>query len=180
MVICFTSYLKRAIHTLELLLQEMSYEHVDCIKSWKLNERHYGAWQEQNKDDIKKKVGQKQFVAVRRGYDTPPPPLSDDDPRVAQNDSKYKYIDLSSLPKSESLKDTRDRTLNYYYQNIVPKLCLGKTVLISAHGNSLRSLVMAIESLSSQEIVKVEIPTAEPIVYVFDKTMNLKSKILII
>ncbi|WP_456456546.1 2,3-bisphosphoglycerate-dependent phosphoglycerate mutase [Nitratifractor sp.] len=174
--ICFSSWLKRAIHTAQLALREMDWEQIDCIKSWKLNERHYGAWQQRNKDEVKAEVGEEAFVAVRRGYDTPPPPLPDGDPRLPQNDPKFRLIDPKDLPRSESLKDTRKRALNYFYEAIAPELARGKTVLVSAHGNSLRALTMAIEALSPDEIVKVEIPTGRPILYDFDDTLTLKDK----
>ncbi|WP_457593613.1 2,3-bisphosphoglycerate-dependent phosphoglycerate mutase [Hydrogenimonas sp.] len=174
--ICFTSWLKRAIHTAQIVLKEMEWEHIDAIRSWKLNERHYGAWQQHNKEAIEKEVGQKRFVAIRRGYDTPPPPLQEGDPRLPQNDPKYRGIDPALLPKSESLKDTRRRTLNYFVERIAPELVRGKSVLVSAHGNSLRALVMAIERLTPAEVVKLEIPTGEPILYYFDETAHLLRK----
>ncbi len=174
--LCFTSWLKRAIHTAQLALREMDWEQIDCRKSWKLNERHYGAWQQRNKDEVKAEVGQEAFVAVRRGYDTPPPPLPDGDPRLPQNDPKFRLIDPNELPRSESLKDTRRRTLNYFYEAIAPELARGKTVLVSAHGNSLRALTMAIENLSPEAIVKVEIPTGIPILYRFDETLQMQEK----
>ena len=177
--ICFTSWLKRAIHTAQIALKTMEWEHIDCIKSWKLNERHYGAWQRHNKETIKKEVGDERFLAIRRGYDTPPPPLPDGDPRLPENDPKYKHIDPALLPRSESLKDTRKRTLNYFAEKIAPELARDKTVLISAHGNSLRALVMAIEKLTPAEIVKVEIPTGQPILYTFDETLHLLQKQII-
>ncbi|WP_456485127.1 2,3-bisphosphoglycerate-dependent phosphoglycerate mutase [Hydrogenimonas sp.] len=174
--ICFASWLKRSIHTAQIALHEMEWEHIDCIKHWKLNERHYGAWQRHNKDAIKKEVGEEMFVAIRRGYDTPPPPLPDGDPRLVEKDPKYAGIDPALLPRSESLKDTRRRTLNYFAETIAPELARGKTVLVSAHGNSLRALTMAIEHLTPAEIVKVEIPTGVPIVYTFDETLHLLKK----
>ena len=174
--ICFTSWLRRAIHTAQLALETMAWEHIDCIKSWKLNERHYGAWQQHNKKEIEEEVGEERFIAIRRGYDTPPPPLPDGDPRLPQNDPKYRDLDPALLPRSESLKDTRIRTLNYFYEAIAPKLAEDKTVLVSAHGNSLRALVMAIENLTPDEIVKVEIPTGVPIVYTFDKTVRMEKR----
>ncbi|WP_457596630.1 2,3-bisphosphoglycerate-dependent phosphoglycerate mutase [Hydrogenimonas sp.] len=174
--VCFTSWLKRAIHTAQLALGEMEWEHIDCIKSWRLNERHYGAWQRHNKDAVRKEVGDERFVAIRRGYDTPPPPLPDGDPRLPQNDPKYASLPPELLPRSESLADTRRRTLNYFARNIAPRLAGGETVLVSAHGNSLRALVMAIEKLTPEQIVKVEIPTGEPILYRFDETLHLLAK----
>ncbi len=167
--VCFTSWLKRAIHTAQIVLEEMSWEQIDCLKSWKLNERHYGAWQRQNKEKVKAEVGEAHFLAVRRGYDTPPPPLDDDDPRAVRFEKKYQKTDLRLLPRSESLKDTAQRVLPYYHDVILPQLRQGKTVLVSAHGNSLRALLMEIEALSPEEIVKVEIPTGEPLIYHFNE-----------
>jgi 2,3-bisphosphoglycerate-dependent phosphoglycerate mutase len=174
--ICFASWLRRAIHTAQLALREMAWEHIDCIKSWKLNERHYGAWQSHNKEAVRKEVGEEKFLAVRRGYTEKPPPLQDGDPRLADNDPKYRTLDPSLLPRSESLKDTGKRTLNYFAERIAPELARDRTVLLSAHGNSLRSLVMSIERLTPVEIVKVEIPTGTPIVYHFDETLHLLKK----
>ena len=175
--VCFTSWLKRAIHTAQITLKTMAWEHVDCTKSWKLNERHYGAWQQRNKDEVRKEVGEQHFVAVRRGYDTPPPPLPDGDARLVENDPRYRDISPAELPRAESLKMTAERALNYYYRAIVPQLAAGKTVLVSAHGNSLRALVMGIEKLSAEEIVHVEIPTGKPMVYRFDVRMEMVQKI---
>ncbi|WP_353662877.1 2,3-diphosphoglycerate-dependent phosphoglycerate mutase [Hydrogenimonas sp. SS33] len=174
--ICFTSWLKRAIHTAQIALREMEWEHIDLIKSWKINERHYGAWQRHNKDAIKKEVGEETFIAIRRGYDTPPPPLPPGDPRGPEFDPKYRSLDPSLLPRSESLKDTRKRSLNYFAERIAPELARNKTVLVSAHGNSLRALTMAIEHLTPAEVVKVEIPTGIPILYEFDETLHLLKK----
>jgi len=174
--ICFTSWLKRAIHTAQIVLAEMAWEQIDSLKSWKLNERHYGDWQQRDKKEVEEEVGTKHFLAVRRGYDTPPPRLKQDDPRSAQHEPKYKDIDLALLPLSESLKETRRRTLNYYYEQIIPQLARGKTVLVSAHGNSLRALVMGIEELSAEEISRLEIPTGAPIVYHFDETVKMTKK----
>ena len=174
--VCFTSWLKRAIHTAQLALNEMAWEHIDCLKSWKLNERHYGAWQGRNKDEVKEEVGEAHFLAVRRGYDTPPPPLPKGDPRSAIFERKYFYVSPSQLPQSESLKDTQKRAWTYYQQVISPELSRGKTVLVSAHGNSLRALVMGLEKLTPEEIVHVEIPTGVPWVYTLEETGEVIEK----
>jgi 2,3-bisphosphoglycerate-dependent phosphoglycerate mutase len=174
--LCYASWLKRAIHTAQLALKELEWEQVDTRKDWRLNERHYGAWQQRNKDEVKAEVGEERFVAVRRGYDTPPPPLAADDPRHPRFDPKYRGLDPMLLPATESLADTRRRTLACYHERIAPHLVRGETVLVSAHGNSLRSLVMAIEDLTPEEIIKVEIPTGELICYEFDVTLELLSK----
>ncbi len=177
--ICFTSWLKRAIHTAGIVLKELEWEHIDIYKSWKLNERHYGAWQGMDKDKIKDEIGESMFLSIRRGYDTPPPPLEAGDKRLPENDKKYSEINPVFLPKSESLKDTKNRAVNYYYEKIVPFLTTDKSVLISAHGNSLRSLVMEIEKISQNEIVKFEIPTGELIVYEFNKVLELTNKTIL-
>ncbi len=174
--ICFTSWLKRAIHTTQIVLKTLEWEHIDVCKSWKLNERHYGAWQGKNKDEIKKEVGEEMFLSIRRGYDTPPPPLEKNDKRSALFEKKYKDIDPELLPRSESLKDTKKRTVNYYFEKIVPFLVRNKTVLVSAHGNSLRSLVMQIENLHKEDIMRYEITTGEITVYDFNDTMKLTDK----
>ncbi len=174
--ICYTSWLKRAIHTGQIVLAEMGWEHIDCLKSWKLNERHYGAWQQRNKKDVKQEVGDEAFLQIRRGYYTSPPSLDDNDPRAAKFDQKYKEIPPVLLPKSESLEDTRRRVASYYCEVLLPELEKGKTVLVSAHGNSLRALVMEIEKLDAKTIIKVEIPTGVPIIYKYDKTLNIIEK----
>ncbi len=174
--VCFTSWLKRAIHTTNILLKELEWEHIDICKSWKLNERHYGAWQGKNKDKIKQKVGEKIFLSIRRGYDIPPPPLEIEDKKSPVFEKKYQSIDPKILPKSESLKDTKKRTVNYYYEKIVPFLTQNKTVLVSAHGNSLRSLVMEIEKMNKQDIIKFEILTGEIIVYEFNSVIKIINK----
>ncbi len=177
--ICFTSWLKRAIHTTQIVLETMAWEHIDCLKSWRLNERHYGAWQERNKKEVEEEVGHEKFIAVRRGYTASPPPLKKGDTRAVENDLKYHDIDSVLLPRCESLKETKARTLIYYHDSIVAQLILGKTVLVSAHGNSLRSLVMEIENIGEKEIVEVEIPTGKPILYKFDAQMKMVEKSLL-
>jgi 2,3-bisphosphoglycerate-dependent phosphoglycerate mutase len=174
--ICFTSWLKRAIHTANLALEEMGWEHIDTLRSYKLNERHYGAWQGKDKDAVKKEYGEEQFLAVRRGYDTPPPPLREDDERVVWHEKKYALIPKEQLPLSESLAMTKKRVIDYYKEAIVPELRSAKTVLISAHGNSLRALAMELEQMSKEEIVRFEIPTGEILLYTFAEDMTIKSK----
>jgi 2,3-bisphosphoglycerate-dependent phosphoglycerate mutase len=157
----------------------MEWEQIDLLKDWRLNERHYGAWQERNKEEVRAEVGEERFMAVRRGYDTPPPPLEDRDPRHPRFDPKYRGLDPALLPTGESLADTRRRTLACFYERIAPHLVRGETVLLSAHGNSLRALVMAIEGLSPEEIVRVEIPTGQLLCYDFDPTLQFLSKSVI-
>jgi len=174
--ICFTSWLKRAIHTANLALEELEWEHIDILRSYKLNERHYGDWQGKNKEFVKKEYGQEQFLAVRRGYDVAPPPLSEDDERVVWREKKYENISKNELPLSESLEMTKKRVVSYYEEMILPQLQEGKTVFISAHGNSLRALVMYLEKMSKEDIVRFEIPTGEIVVYNFDKNLTIMKK----
>jgi len=178
--ICFTSWLKRAIHTANLALEVLEWEHIDMIRSYKLNERHYGAWQGRDKDEVKKEVGEDMFLAVRRGYDVAPPALREDDARVVWREKKYANMPHSLLPLCESLKMTKERVLPYYEEYIKSALQQQKSVLISAHGNSLRALVMHLEALSPQEVVTLEIPTGEIIVYHFNKEMKIVKKEVLI
>ena len=174
--VCFSSWLKRAVHTAQITLCTMEWEHIDCLKSWKLNERHYGDWQGRKKEEVKAEVGEEHFHAVRRGYDASPPPLPKGDPRSATFEKKYFGVPPSKLPQSESLKDTQKRVWTYYKKVIFPELSGGKTVLVSAHGNSLRALVMGLEKLTPEEIVHVEIPTGVPWVYTLDENGEVSEK----
>jgi len=174
--LCYTSWLKRAIHTAELALCELEWEHIDVKRSYQLNERHYGAWQGRDKDAIKQEYGEAAFLAVRRGYDTPPPALDESDARVPWREQKYAKISRKLLPRSESLKDTKKRVVAYYNKEIALQLQENKTLLISAHGNSLRALVMHLEQMSSEEVVTLEIPTGEIMVYTFDTTLHIIHK----
>ena len=174
--ICFTSWLKRAIHTAQLALHTMEWEHIDSIKSWKLNERNYGAWQQRDKDAVEKEVGTEEFLAVRRGFSTPPPPLNAADERAPKLDKKYQNIDTNLLPLSESLEDTKKRVMPYFFEEIVPQILDKKTVLVSAHGNSLRALVMHLDNISEDAIGELEIATGVLIVYEFDDAMQVVKK----
>ena len=174
--ICFTSWLKRAIHTANIALAELGWEHIDQLRSYRLNERHYGAWQGKNKDEVKREYGEEMFLAVRRGYATRPPLLDPNDPRVPWREKKFHFFSHDILPLGESLKDTKERVVPYFESTITPLLQKGKTVLVSAHGNSLRALVMHLENISVEDIPKLEIPTGEVRVYRFDNTMRILSK----
>jgi len=174
--ICFTSWLKRAIHTANFALAELEWEHIDILRSYKLNERHYGAWQGRDKDEVKAQEGEANFLVVRRGYDVPPPPLREDDARVVWREKKYAMIPKELLPLSESLKDTKKRIVEYFEAEIQKQLQEQKTVLISAHGNSLRALVMHLEKISKEDVVKLEIPTGEIIIYTFDENIKIVKK----
>jgi len=171
--ICFSSFLKRAIRTAWILLDTADMMNVDCVHSWKLNERHYGSWQGKNKDQVLKQVGKERFLKIRKGYVTAPPLLTKDDERHPKFDPKYKNISTSLLPKGESLRDTEKRTVNFFYESIVPHLMQNKTVLVSAHGNSLRALIAHIEKTPNQGIMELTVPTGVPHIYKFDYEMNL-------
>ncbi len=174
--IAFTSLLKRAIKTLWIVLEETGREWIPVKKSWKLNERHYGALQGLNKLEVERKYGEEQLKKWRRGYDVRPPLIAHDDERYPGNDQRYAGIPESELPLGESLKDTLLRLLPYWENNIVPELKSGKTVLAVAHGNSLRALIKHIEDISDEDITEINIPTGIPLVYEFDTEMKLISK----
>lgn len=174
--LCYTSYLKRAIHTLNLALLAMDREWLPVIKSWKLNERHYGALQGLNKSETAAKYGEEQVFVWRRSFDVPPPALAQDDPRNPALQAPYRDVPPEQLPLKESLKDTIARTLPYFEQEIKPQMRAGKRVLIAAHGNSLRALVKAFDKLSDEEIAEVNIPTGVPLVYEFTPDFTALSK----
>jgi len=170
--LAFTSVLKRAIQTLWLVLEEMDLMWIPVQRSWKLNERHYGALQGLNKSETAKKYGEEQVHIWRRSYDIPPPELEKNDERHPGNDAKYSGINAHDLPLTESLKFTVDRFLPYWQETIVPELKMEKKVLIAAHGNSLRALVKHLDKVSDDEIVTLNIPTGIPLVYELDKDLN--------
>jgi 2,3-bisphosphoglycerate-dependent phosphoglycerate mutase len=166
--IAFTSVLKRAIRTLWSILDTTDRMWIPVERSWRLNERHYGALQGLNKAQTAAKHGDAQVKLWRRSYDIPPPPLSKDDPRHPRFDPRYANVDPQLLPDAESLKDTLARVLPYWEERIAPELRADKTVLVVAHGNSLRALVKMLDGMSESEIVDFNIPTGVPIVYAFD------------
>ena len=159
--ICFTSYLKRAQNTLDIILEDLNLENLPVHRSWKLNERHYGALQGLNKDDVKNKYGDDQFLKWRRSYDVPPPSLDESDNSNPNYDPLYK-IDKGSLPLTECLKDTYERVIPYWTEAIEPILN-NNTIIIAAHGNSLRSLCKKLFNISDENIVQLEIPTGNPL-----------------
>ncbi len=171
--VCYTSYLKRAIHTLNIALDEMDRAWLPVIKSWKLNERHYGALQGLNKSETVEKYGEDQVKIWRRSFDVKPPQLNDDDERSALKQPMYRDVEKSLLPKNESLETTIQRVVPYFEDTIKRDIMLGKRVIIAAHGNSLRALVKYFDNMSDDEIVGVNIPTAVPLVYEFDGNMNV-------
>jgi 2,3-bisphosphoglycerate-dependent phosphoglycerate mutase len=161
----FTSVLARAIKTLWLALEEMDRMWIPVERSWRLNERHYGALQGLNKAETAEQHGPDQVKVWRRSYDTPPPPLALDDPRHPGRDRRYADLDPADLPLTECLKDTVERFLPYWNDRIAPEVRSGKRLLVCAHGNSLRALVKYLDKISDEEIVDLNIPTGVPLVY---------------
>jgi 2,3-bisphosphoglycerate-dependent phosphoglycerate mutase len=169
--IAYTSLLKRAIRTLHIALDGLDRLWIPEEKSWRLNERHYGALQGLNKAETTAKHGEAQVKIWRRSYDIPPPPLAPDDPRHASHDPRYRNLSPAELPLNESLKDTVARFLPYWEETIAPTIRSGKRVLIAAHGNSLRALVKYLDHVPESEIVELNIPTGIPLVYELDDTL---------
>ena len=166
--VCYTSYLKRAIHTLGHVLDEMDRAWLPVVKSWKLNERHYGALQGLNKSETAEKYGEEQVKIWRRSFDVKPPALDPADTRSPLNQPMYRDVDRALLPDCESLETTIARVVPYFNETVKPDMLSGKRVLIAAHGNSLRALVKYFDDISSEAIVSVNIPTGTPLVYEFD------------
>lgn len=173
--IAFTSVLKRANKTLDIVLKEMNLD-IPVHYSYRLNERHYGALQGLNKDEMRKKFGEEQVHIWRRSYDVRPPELTKDDERYPGNDPKYKDLTPEELPLTECLKDTLERVLPYYNNEIKKHLENKENVLVVAHGNSLRSIIKYLENISDEDIMSVEIPTGQPYVYELDDNLNIKEK----
>lgn len=170
--IVYTSVLKRAIDTANIIINEMHDSDLIIKRSYKLNERHYGALQGLNKQETIEKVGEEQVKLWRRGF-VKPPEVTMDDPRFPGNDPLYKDIDKSLLPLSESLKETIERISSYYEEEIKPSLLEKKSIMVVAHGNSLRGLVKYIEKLTDEDIMNLEIPTGKPLVYELDDNLNV-------
>lgn len=170
--LAYTSVLKRAEHTLDLILKEMGEENIEIKRNWRLNERHYGALQGLNKDETKEKYGAEQVLLWRRSTNVRPPELDVTDPRYPGNDQKYKDLTEDELPKTENLIDTIKRVTQYWNSDIEKSLKEGKNVIIVAHGNSLRGLMKYLDNISDEDIIKLEIQTGNPICYELDD--NLK------
>ncbi|MCP5149567.1 MAG: 2,3-diphosphoglycerate-dependent phosphoglycerate mutase [Ectothiorhodospiraceae bacterium] len=170
--VAYTSVLKRAIRTLWIALDEMDLMWIPVHRCWRLNERHYGNLQGLNKAETAAEYGEKQVLVWRRSYDTPPPPLADDDPRHPRNDRRYAGLASSDLPRTECLKDTVARFLPYWHETIAPAVRAGQRVLIAAHGNSLRALVKYLDDVSEEDIVSLNIPTGIPLVYELDAELR--------
>jgi 2,3-bisphosphoglycerate-dependent phosphoglycerate mutase len=170
--VAYTSVLKRAIRTLWGILDGMDLMWIPVHRSWRLNERHYGALQGLNKAETAAKFGEQQVKIWRRSYDVPPPPLTPDDERYPGRDPRYRSISQQELPLTECLKDTVARFLPLWHETIAPAIGQGQKVLIAAHGNSLRALVKYLDNVSEKDIVELNIPTGMPLVYELDD--NLK------
>ena len=170
--IAFTSVLRRGIQTLWIVLDEMDEMWIPVHRSWRLNERHYGALQGKFKAKMAAEVGEEQVLIWRRSYDVPPPALKTSDSRYPGNEDKYKTLTTAELPLSECLKDTVARVLPYWHETIVPTIKSGQNILLSAHGNSLRALVKYLDDISEDEIVKLNIPTGIPLIYELDDDLK--------
>ena len=170
--VMFTSVLSRATDTADIALEEAGWSDIPTRRSWRLNERHYGDLQGLNKRETADKFGDEQVLIWRRSYDTPPPPLDLNDERHPSHDARYADVDPAELPATEALSNVVDRMLPYWFDEIVPELKAGKTVLVVAHGNSIRALVKHLDDVSEEDIVGLNIPTGIPLVYELDDDMR--------
>ena len=171
--VCFTSYLKRAINTLEIVLKILGKDN-KYTKAWELNERHYGTLTGLNKAETKKKLGEEQFKKYRRSWDIPPPPMAENDKNHSLFSPLNPSIPVGMIPFTESLKDTYERVIPYYEKEIQKNIKENKNVLISAHGNSLRALCKYLFKISDQKINELEIPTGNPLIIEFDNNLEIK------
>lgn len=169
----YTSYLSRAIKTLWLVLEEMDQMYIPVLKNWRLNEKHYGELQGLNKAETAEKYGDEQVLLWRRSFDVPPKPMTDDDPRNPMADPRFADVDPKDLPATESLKDVIERMIPYWKSDIKPALKKQGELLVAAHGNSLRAMVMHLKNMSEEAILAFNIPTGIPYVFEFDDDMNL-------
>jgi len=174
--VCYTSYLKRAIHTLDIALDQLDRAWLPVVKDWRLNERHYGALQGLNKAETAAKYGEEQVRIWRRAFDVRPPVLEEADGRSPRLQAMYRGGDAALLPLAESLKDTVARVIPYFENIIKRDILNGKRVLVAAHGNSIRALVKYFEDISNSDIVEVNIPTGVPLVYEFDGDFKVMNK----
>lgn len=174
--VAYTSYLKRAIHTLNRVLEAMDQEYIPVYKTYKLNERHYGALQGLNKAETAEKFGEEQVKIWRRSYDIQPPALEPTDPRNPALQDAYKGVAKEELPLTECLKDTVARVVPYFEEVIKKDMIDGKKVIVAAHGNSLRALVKYLENISDEDIVNLNIPTGVPLIYELDENFKVLSK----
>jgi len=171
--LAYTSYLTRAIRTLWLTLEEMDLLWIPVYKTWRLNEKHYGILQGLNKSEMAEKYGDQQVQIWRRSYDVPPPPMEYDDPRHPRFDHRYRDLKPSEIPATESLKETVERIVPYWKEDISKKLMEQGEVLVAAHGNSLRGIVKYLKNISNEDIVGLNLPTGIPYIFEFDDEMNL-------
>jgi 2,3-bisphosphoglycerate-dependent phosphoglycerate mutase len=171
-----TSVLRRAIQTAQISLDGIDRHWIPVRRSWRLNERHYGALQGKDKKATLAEYGEEQFMLWRRSYDTPPPPIDDDDEHSQFADTRYRLLPTELRPRTECLKDVVARMLPYWYDRIVPDLATGQTVLVAAHGNSLRGLVKHLDGMGEDEVVGLNIPTGIPLLYELDADMNPVTK----
>ncbi|UPK74591.1 phosphoglyceromutase [Nocardioidaceae bacterium SCSIO 66511] len=167
-----TSLLRRAIATAQITLAGIDRHWIPVRRTWRLNERHYGALQGKDKKATLEEFGEEQFMKWRRSYDTPPPPIAADDPYSQDSDPRYAVLPPEARPRTECLKDVLERMLPYWYDGIVPNLRRGETVLVTAHGNSLRALVKHLDDMDEQTVVGLNIPTGIPLVYELDDAMR--------
>ncbi len=167
-----TSVLRRAITTAHLTLDVCERHWIPVRRSWRLNERHYGALQGKDKKAVREEYGEEQFMAWRRSYDTPPPPIEDTDEYTQVGDARYADLPDELMPRTECLADVVARMLPYWYDAVVPDLRIGRTVCVAAHGNSLRALVKHLDGMSPEDVVGLNIPTGIPLVYRLDEHMH--------
>jgi 2,3-bisphosphoglycerate-dependent phosphoglycerate mutase len=170
--VAYTSVLKRATRTLWHVLDEMDRTWLPVVNHWRLNERHYGALQGLNKADMARQYGDAQVLTWRRSYDTPPPPLTAEDPRCERSDPRYAALAPEQVPLTECLQDTVARVLPLWHEELAPQIRSGKRLLIAAHGNSMRALVKYLDGISDAEIVGVNIPNGIPLVYTLDADLK--------
>ena len=174
--IAFTSVLTRAVKTCNIVLEESGQLFVPQVKTWRLNERHYGALQGLNKQQTAEKYGEEQVRIWRRSYDVLPPLLDRDDEFSAHSDRRYAHLPADAVPDGENLKVTLERVLPFWHDQIAPAVLAGRRVLVAAHGNSLRALAKHIERISDADIMALEIPTGQPLVYKLDGNLNMVDK----
>ncbi|MDL2209081.1 2,3-diphosphoglycerate-dependent phosphoglycerate mutase [Parabacteroides sp. OttesenSCG-928-O15] len=169
----YTSYLKRAVKTLNVVLDKLDQDWIPVEKNWRLNEKHYGDLQGLNKSETAEKYGDEQVLIWRRSFDVAPHPIAEDDPRNPRFEARYAEVPDSELPRTESLKDTIDRILPYWKEVIFPNLKTADQLLVVAHGNSLRGIIKYLKNISDQDIINLNLPTAVPYVFEFDDQLNL-------
>lgn len=168
----YTSYLKRAVKTLNIILDKMDLDWIPVEKTWRLNEKSYGMLQGLDKTETAEKYGEEQVLIWRRSFDVPPAPLKEDDPRAPHMDKRYNKVDRKDLPLTESLKETIERILPYWEAEILESLKENDQIIVSAHGNSLRGIVMHLKNISEEDILSLNLPTGIPYVFEFDENLN--------